>query len=673
MQPSRRLTWLVVLSTLLFVLAAWLDLTPWLRGPDEWRWTLRTLIVPLWRILFPILLLGLYAFVCARSLRAFDDPAPTRGIERRFLVFLTLAAPVIQFALAAAVWRNPLFEFFGATVSPAVTGYYSVAVTTPNLPDYFPRYTEFMPTLPIHPQTHPPGLVMIHWLGWRLFEAMPAVSDAIAMPLRALQCHNAALMTLDNSQIASAAVGMLVPLLGAFTVWPMYAFGKRVIGPAAAATASALFPILPAFAIWPGQWDQVYPLFLFLALYLTHTGLEAGSLRRIFAAGVSLSIATFLSVGNAALVVIVGLYGLLWIVVHHQDTTPQKDAGQATPRKLRVLVSRLARPRREASDRVWWLIVFALGCASIWIGYAALYRVNILGLITAGTRLAHESTRCPVCPSTTRSYAVWVIWNVIDVATFFSVPLTLLFFTRVPAIIAAIRDSLKGESPDRVRWAPLALAALLTFIVLDVSGIVRGEVGRMWGYFGALFALIAFAPGRGSPFTSNIARRPIVWIALVALQLVTMSTRWIVTPSFLDEPPERQASFATPDPQVDLDVSFGEQIALLGYDLASHGDALDVLLYWKALAQPPHAYTVFVHVLDAQGQLVGQQDNMPVHDQLLTSCWQPGEVVADPHQVAVAADAPGPLSIEVGLYRVDTGERLARDDGAGTSVTLSTP
>ena len=118
------------------------------------------------------------------------------------MVFLTLAAPLIQIALAAAVWRSPLFEFFSATVSPSVTGFHSVAVTTPNLIEQLAHYAAFMPTLPIHPQTHPPGLVLLQWLGWRLFSNAPSVADAIAMPLRALQCHNAALMTLDRSRVS---------------------------------------------------------------------------------------------------------------------------------------------------------------------------------------------------------------------------------------------------------------------------------------------------------------------------------------------------------------------------------------------------------------------------------------------------------------------------------------
>ncbi|HEY4723606.1 MAG TPA: hypothetical protein VII92_17255, partial [Anaerolineae bacterium] len=115
------------------------------------------------------------------------------------------------------------------------------------------------------------------------------------------------------------------------------------------------------------------------------------------------------------------------------------------------------------------------------------------------------------------------------------------------------------------------------------------------------------------------------------------------------------------------------QIALRGYDVNVLPSAVNLTLYWQAVAQPPHAYTVFVHVLDANGQQVGQQDNMPVNNQSITSCWQPGEFVADPYSIALKAGALGPFTLDVGLYRVDTAERLRLDDGSGTSQRLNVP
>ena len=57
----------------------------------------------------------------------------------------------------------------------------------------------------------------------------------------------------------------------------------------------------------------------------------------------------------------------------------------------------------------------------------------------------------------------------------------------------------------------------------------------------------------------------------------------------------------------------GEKIALLGYDLPRKAlqpsESVQIDLYWQALAQMERNYTVFVQILNQQGQLVAQQDN----------------------------------------------------------------
>jgi len=398
---------------------------------------------------------------------------------------------------------------------------------------------------------------------------------------------------------------------------------------------------VPLFAMWSAQWDQIYPLLLFIGLYFTHTGLQRRSAWRLLAAGVSLSIATFFSVGNFVLMAIVGLYGFAWTTVNHR--------GAGTRRSLVGYVS------------LWWrsAIAFGLGCASIWLIYAVMYRVNPLDVISTGSRLAYEST------TGSRSYGVWVIRNPIDFAIFFGAPLAIL-------LVAGIAKSLRGaRSLTAARHANssmllLIVATVVPLAALNISGAVRGEVGRLWMYFGPLLALIACAQiGAHDRWTRAVL------IGLMALQLLTLYAHWRVSDSFLDQPPERHVNFLTPQPRLPRRDSFGKTIELVGYDVSRTGRALNLALYWHALVQPAHAYTVFVHVLDETGRLVAQQDNMPVRDQLPTSCWQPGEFVVDPYSIPLPASVQGPLSIEIGLYRLDTAERLGLDDGSGTSVTLT--
>jgi hypothetical protein len=643
---NRTLIWLLVILTGLYLTALVVDLSPWLRGNDEWRWTLRVLHNPLWRIIFPLLFLAVYTFVCILWLRTFGSTErPARKAEIGFLIFLSIAAPLIQLALAAGIFHLPLYEAFADTVSITSSNFHNVAVTTPDFLSQLPHFDAFMATLEGHAQTHPPGIILIHWLSWQFLETVPGLASALAMPLRQLQCHNVALMTLDNAQIAAAVPGMLTATIGGLTVWPLYALGRRLISPRSAAIAAMLFPVMPMFANWVSHWDQVYPLLFITALYLAHVGLESRSMKRLFLAGLALSIATFLSVGNAIPAAIVVLYGLM-------------------------------RMRRYPDQRRLSSIVsFVLGCLAIWLGYMLLYQVDLSELVAIGLRLVSEATRCPSCASSSaRSYGLWVVWNPIDFASFFSIPLTLLLLLRLPAIIRSIRSYLHGQLANDTGWAALAVVVLLSFVVLDVAGIVRAEVSRLWSYFGPVLLLILlWQPDDSSASFKQARSVPAILIALVSLNLLVIHTRWQAGGNELDEPPARPINYVAPHPQIDNQAFWGHQIELLGYDLFTDQSSLNLNLYWQAEVQPPHGYTVFVHVLDANGQLIAQQDNMPDHDQLPTSCWVPNEYVADSYSLSIPKNARAPLSIELGMYRLDTGERLSLDDGTGTVVKLKVP
>jgi hypothetical protein len=94
-----------------------------------------------------------------------------------------------------------------------------------------------------------------------------------------------------------------------------------------------------------------------------------------------------------------------------------------------------------------------------------------------------------------------------------------------------------------------------------------------------------------------------------------------------------------------------------------------VTLTWQGLAQMEADYTVFVQVLDAADQLVGQADAWPVQGTFPTSQWTPGETVSDPYLLQLDADLPpGDYRLHVGLYLLATGQRLAVVDGAGVAV-----
>lgn len=83
------------------------------------------------------------------------------------------------------------------------------------------------------------------------------------------------------------------------------------------------------------------------------------------------------------------------------------------------------------------------------------------------------------------------------------------------------------------------------------------------------------------------------------------------------------------------------------------GQPVSLTLYWQAERPPGDSYTVFVHALDAGGQLIGQADGLPVMGHYPTSAWRAGELVQDSRPV------PAAQQYRVGLYHPVSGERLA--------------
>ena len=104
---------------------------------------------------------------------------------------------------------------------------------------------------------------------------------------------------------------------------------------------------------------------------------------------------------------------------------------------------------------------------------------------------------------------------------------------------------------------------------------------------------------------------------------------------------------------------FGDAVALRGAQVRAKDDGLRVALWWESLAPLDGDYTVFVHLVDGDGQLVGNGDGPPLRGGFPTRLWRPGDTVADEHVVPLLSDLPpGPYTLRVGWYDPLVGTRL---------------
>jgi len=104
-------------------------------------------------------------------------------------------------------------------------------------------------------------------------------------------------------------------------------------------------------------------------------------------------------------------------------------------------------------------------------------------------------------------------------------------------------------------------------------------------------------------------------------------------------------------PEHPLQVKWENGLELQGISWDTGDEQSELALFWKAPAQAmTKDYTVFIHVLDEQGQLVFGYDERPCHDSCPTSSWQPHEVLRDEHRLDFSPPQQGNYRLEIGLY-----------------------
>lgn len=123
------------------------------------------------------------------------------------------------------------------------------------------------------------------------------------------------------------------------------------------------------------------------------------------------------------------------------------------------------------------------------------------------------------------------------------------------------------------------------------------------------------------------------------------------------QPVER--TFAPPPVDQVIDAVFGDQMVLYGYTIRQHNEVIILDLMWQGLKPTDIDYTVFVHLLDADDQIVAQRDAMPQDNAYPTSLWLPGEFVTDTYSLPAL---PNVERVRVGLYNPQTGVRLALNE-----------
>lgn len=105
-----------------------------------------------------------------------------------------------------------------------------------------------------------------------------------------------------------------------------------------------------------------------------------------------------------------------------------------------------------------------------------------------------------------------------------------------------------------------------------------------------------------------------------------------------------------------VEADFAGRISLLAYEVREGESRLSLVLYWRCLERMETDYTVFVHLLDAEGNILAQGDSPPVQGHYPTTAWVIGEMVRDEHPLIGPPEAIAQgVRFAVGWYSAEEG------------------
>jgi len=111
---------------------------------------------------------------------------------------------------------------------------------------------------------------------------------------------------------------------------------------------------------------------------------------------------------------------------------------------------------------------------------------------------------------------------------------------------------------------------------------------------------------------------------------------------------------------------FSGRFALLAGRVSTSGNAVLVELEWLSRKPVEEDLTHFVHVYDASGHMVTQEDGYPIHGTFPFRSWTPGMTISESRSVDLPSGlAFGDYSVVVGVYDRASGKREPATSGSG--------
>lgn len=476
----------------------------------QWQWVVfdhQIAPLPLLAVVAAILMTTLFAYALserAANARQSGNPAPwLEASWRAVLIAGGLLWTVGLYGLVPSSWQ----QLTSATLADVSNEYFVEAYRIGDPIRYCRGYASHQRESAHHIATHPPGAVLTYYGLIRLYRAtgLSVAARGVVEKLHgrsagAIMDQAAAMPTarrIPSDQVAlPTLIALTFALLGMLCVLPAAACGGMLWGPQGAFPAGVLAATVPGLALFFQSLDAVLALAAMVCVWAAARSVLA---RRdwlgALATGVLLGASAFISYGMLAAAAICGLILVAGGALRGTEGRPATRAG-------------------------WLLRLAAMvaGIVAFWAPLCLVLQLDPLAMAVRGGEAHHG-----VMQTFQRAYGTWVWMNLVEFAAFIGPALLLLLAAALP-----VARRVGGIAPV------FAVAVIGALLLVDVSGTVRAEVGRIWVFFMPPIAVIAAGAcvaGRRAPDAEVRQREGLLGSTVIAQVAALVALAVTVHPS----------------------------------------------------------------------------------------------------------------------------------------------
>ncbi len=434
----------ITIATSIFIFLVLIK-TPYLNGPNEWAFPYFPQNIEY--AFFPILLYLIFLYLVT-----------SEKINKNKIVVLILCSAFFFLFQTTYTMMSPR----GINSMPqrikdhVTTGYYTRSLDVYDYTEFLRNFPDYMKGA--HSETHPPGAISFFYFANKTLLALPqSIKESVVNHLSPIyfapyyhqySAYFPQLLENDLSfdqRYMLIMLSILIPLFSSLIVPATYFAAKNIFSEEIGIYSAIFATIIPSFLIFAPIMDQIFAIFPILSVGFLYS--KTKKWKRYLLSGTIFSIGLFFTFG---ILILIPMFLSLIVFFEYKEN-----------KKI---------SKRLFKSSIKYICIFIAGILLLQLLLYIIFGYNSISTLIH-TKSGHNVNKV-------RTYSLWVVFNLIIFFIMIGIPITVSFFHFVKTKI----------SNNKIE--PFSFLTLLTLLLLDISGIIRGEVERIWMFFMPFFLIV---------------------------------------------------------------------------------------------------------------------------------------------------------------------------------------